>query len=171
MSKFKSDEWLRENGFYSTVDFQKCVIISSGDNSIMALTEEDILMMGRAVYNLKFKMIFHKENKFYDCQLAISKDKSIKYRLYMTKPTSKEVAEKVLDFVNSFGFDAEGFAEEISNSHRTLQQSTMTLFLNVVKKWAGMYDNGWYDDRNKSTVKISKAIMVMNDDKVRLPRV
>lgn len=46
----------------------------------------------------------------------------------MKKTKAEELANDILDFVNSFGFDSDTFAETICRGHKTLQQSTMRLF-------------------------------------------
>ena len=37
------------------------------------------------------------------------------------------------DFVNVYGFDKEGFKEAFRRQHRTLQQSTIVLFLEIIE--------------------------------------
>ena len=41
------------------------------------------------------------------------------------KGEGEKLAEDVLMFVNSFGYDSKGFAKGIARGHKTLQQSTM----------------------------------------------
>lgn len=67
---------------------------------------------------------------------------------------AKKLAEEVLYFVNQFGFDADAFAKTIASGHKTLQQSTMRLFMRTIKEMAIVYP----DDRNKQTVELAKKI-------------
>lgn len=61
--------------------------------------------------------------------------------------TGKEMADSLLQFVNSFAYDSKGFSKEICETHRTLQQcSAMRLFVEKVQELA---QNGT-DDRNKN---------------------
>jgi len=73
--------------------------------------------------------------------------------------TAKDAARALSDFVNNMSSDDEGFAEEITNDHRTLQQSSMRVFLLCMKKWALAYEIGRYDGRNEYTCKLAAAIM------------
>lgn len=78
--------------------------------------------------------------------------------------TGKELAETVLTFVNAFGFDAKGFAETIASGHKTLQQSTMRLFISAIREMAKVHP----DDRNVQTVELAKKIIEIAD-KYSLP--
>lgn len=51
----------------------------------------------------------------------------------MARKTAQETVEDLTDFVNAFGFDKEGFKEAFRRQHRTLQQSTIRLFLEVIE--------------------------------------
>ena len=70
----------------------------------------------------------------------------------------KDLANKILDGVNSYSYDSKEFIETILRGHRTLQQSTFELFLQVIKAWSELPEN-YYDDRNAYTVEKSKEIM------------
>lgn len=71
-----------------------------------------------------------------------------------------KLANDILDFVNTFGYDADMFAETIAHSHKTLQQSTMRLFITAIRKMAEVIP----DDRNAETVKLAKEIIEIADD-------
>lgn len=60
--------------------------------------------------------------------------------------TTKELVEKITDFVNSFSLDQHLFNEMMSNEHRTLQQS----FTRLCLKWIEYVADGDYrtDGRN-----------------------
>ena len=77
----------------------------------------------------------------------------------MKRREGRDVAREILNLVNDFGFDRNGFAEEVMKSHRTLQQSVFELFLLMVKQWAEKAENGSYDLRNEYTCQTSKKIM------------
>ena len=70
---------------------------------------------------------------------------------------AQKLAEEVLYFVNSFGYDSDTFAKTIARGHKTLQQSTMRLFIRTIKEMANVYP----DDRNKQTVELAKKITAL----------
>jgi hypothetical protein len=51
----------------------------------------------------------------------------------MEKKSAQEMVDQLTDFVNVYGFDKEGFKEAFQRQHRTLQQSTIVLFLEVIE--------------------------------------
>jgi hypothetical protein len=51
----------------------------------------------------------------------------------MERKTARETMEQLTDFVNVYGFDKEGFKEAFRRQHRTLQQSTIVLFLEIIE--------------------------------------
>jgi len=51
----------------------------------------------------------------------------------MERKTVQELVEDLTDFVNNFGCDKDGFKEAFRRQHRTLQQSTIRLFLEVIE--------------------------------------
>ncbi len=73
---------------------------------------------------------------------------------------AEKLANDILDFVNVFGFDAEKFADTICQGHKTLQQSTMRLFVTTIKKMAEVRP----DERNKATVELAKKIAEITDE-------
>lgn len=68
---------------------------------------------------------------------------------------AEELADSVLSFVNAYGFDSKTFAKTIARGHKTLQQSTMRLFLAAIEEMSKVYP----DDRNKQTVELAGKIM------------
>lgn len=76
------------------------------------------------------------------------------------KQEAEKLANEVLDFVNAFGYDAETFAETICRGHKTLQQSTMRLFMTTIRKMAEVTPDG----RNEDAVKLAKKITAIADD-------
>lgn len=78
------------------------------------------------------------------------------------KPTPQEAANYIADFVNNMLCDYDGFADEMMKQHRTLQQSTMRLFLTTIKKWAEQTN---YDPRNEDTINMCNRIVeALGDD-------
>lgn len=73
---------------------------------------------------------------------------------------AEKLANDVLEFVNAIGFDADTFAEVISRGHKTLQQSTMRLFITTIRKMAEVTP----DARNAATVDLAKMIAEIADD-------
>ncbi len=73
---------------------------------------------------------------------------------------AEKLANDILDFVNVFGFDAEKFADTICQGHKTLQQSTMRLFVTTIRKMAEVRP----DDRNRATVELAKKITEITDE-------
>lgn len=70
-----------------------------------------------------------------------------------------KLAEEVLMFVNAFGCDEEAFAETICRGHKTLQQSTMRLFMATIRKMAEVNP----DSRNEAAVRLAKEIVKVAD--------
>lgn len=80
------------------------------------------------------------------------------------KQEAEKLAQDVLDFVNAFGYDGEAFADTICRGHKTLQQSTMRLFMTTIRKMATVTPDG----RNENAVKLAKEIVAVAD-KYALP--
>lgn len=72
---------------------------------------------------------------------------------------AEQLANEVLEFVNSYRVDEKTFAETIAHGHKTLQQSTMRLFITTIRKMAKVIP----DDRNAETVKLAKEIIEIAD--------
>ena len=51
----------------------------------------------------------------------------------MEKKTAQEMVDQITDFVNVYGFDKDGFKAAFRRQHRTLQQTTIRLFLEVIE--------------------------------------
>ena len=77
----------------------------------------------------------------------------------MERTTGSDMARNLLDFVNDMCTDKEGFADELMNAHRTLQQNSFRVMILCIKKWAYAYDEGTFDLRNKQTCKICNDIV------------
>lgn len=80
------------------------------------------------------------------------------------KQEAEKLAQDVLNFVNTFGVDEETFAETICRGHKTLQQSTMRLFMTTIRKMATVTPDG----RNEASVELAKKIVAISD-KQQLP--
>jgi len=81
----------------------------------------------------------------------------------------EDVAKVLMQFVNAYGFDKEGFVNEVMRSHNTLQQALFGLFLSCCKRWEEHGKQGWYDARNDYTVKKSTEIMKLVDGNAYVP--
>lgn len=80
-----------------------------------------------------------------------------------TQESAKMAVKILTDGVNTFSDDTfvKAFIEELTcRTHRTLQQNTARLLLDLFRAWAGIYDkgDGYYDLRNEATVKLAKVI-------------
>lgn len=83
------------------------------------------------------------------------------------KPTKTEdVADLLMDAVNSSAFDNKAFAKQITErTHRTLQQSFFRAIMACVRTWSQMHHEKWFDLRNEATVNASAKIEeVLKDD-------
>ena len=72
---------------------------------------------------------------------------------------AEQLANDVLAFVNSYSHDSDTFARIIANGHKTLQQSTMRLFIRTIREMAKVYP----DNRNAATVELAKKITKIAD--------
>ena len=70
-----------------------------------------------------------------------------------------KAADEILCLVNSYSCDEEAFAQTICNSHKTLQQSTMRLFMATIRKMATVTPDG----RNENAVELAKEIAAIAD--------
>lgn len=75
----------------------------------------------------------------------------------MKKLTPEELAEAITDYVNSFRPESDAFIKALFNQHRTLQQSTIRLFLEVIE--AAAKEEYRTDGRNESSHEIAKDIV------------
>lgn len=73
---------------------------------------------------------------------------------------AEKLANDVLNFVNSFGCDEKTFASTICRGHKTLQQSTMRLFIATIREMAKVCP----DDRNAATVELAQIISGIADE-------
>jgi len=72
----------------------------------------------------------------------------------------RQLAKDILSYVNAFGYDSEAFADTIVRDHKTLQQSTMRLFIATIRKMAQVIP----DERNAQTVELAKKISEIAED-------
>ena len=68
---------------------------------------------------------------------------------------AEELANKLLEFVNAYGHDADTFAKTIAKGHKTLQQSVMRLMIRTIGEMAKVTP----DERNIATVELAKQIL------------
>ena len=83
------------------------------------------------------------------------------------KKRGEEVANSLSKMVNVLGGNREAeqaFIDEVTNDHRTLQQSTGGLFIKVFSAWADQADKGFYDGRNEALVMFAKKLRDENPD-------
>lgn len=73
---------------------------------------------------------------------------------------AEKLANDILDFVNVFGYDEKTFAQTICKGHKTLQQSTMRLFIATIREMAKVTP----DDRNAATVELARIISGLADE-------
>lgn len=81
---------------------------------------------------------------------------------------ARSIANNLIDAVNKYSFDNASFANEITTSHRTLQQSAMRAFVECIKEWADDYEAGAYDLRNEDTVRLCRDIVEQFGDRLYL---
>lgn len=87
----------------------------------------------------------------------------------MTKPTGKEAAEFMSNFVNQLGNSKElkDFVEAMSCEHRTLQQDFTKLCFLWIQNLAAREDNKpgclGFDARNEASVIAAKKIVASTD--------
>ena len=74
---------------------------------------------------------------------------------------SKEQVRQVSDMLNNIIFDYEGFCEEMTREHRTLQQSFTRLCIHWLSTCAS--DEYRFDDRNEASHVIAKALIESQD--------
>lgn len=73
-------------------------------------------------------------------------------------PEAKKLAGQITDYVNTFSRDANSrFAQALANEHRTLQQSTLRLFLETIEMMVG--DEYRTDPRNEASKDTAKRLM------------
>lgn len=70
----------------------------------------------------------------------------------------------VSNFVNGMGHKDQEFVDALMSDHRTLQQSTMRLFMACIKAWSEV-EPAWCDLRNQDTIALAKLIVSATDGK------
>lgn len=131
-----------------------------------------MIKKGKAFLKLKEEI----ENKLQNNEESIGlKDlmelmEDISYEEFRKIISGKDIARGLSDFVNSSYSDTEKeFVDTVLSEHRTLQQSIFRLFIQCMEGWAEMYDEGYFDDRNEVTCRLSKQIMeVIKDEAIPL---
>lgn len=72
----------------------------------------------------------------------------------------EQLAKDMANFVNNFNCDSDAFITAFRQQHRTLQQSSMRLMLELIEKIANEEDlNRFTDDRNKQTYVVAKKLV------------
>lgn len=92
----------------------------------------------------------------------------------MARKFSKEQTAFLENFdsaVNLFMSNEEyrQLAEAACNTHRTLQQNKMRFVLEMIKVWAEMYRDGWYDLRSEATCQLASKIVEAFEDDFHMP--
>lgn len=72
---------------------------------------------------------------------------------------TEEFARAFSRFVNSFSYSSTGLVDILSQEHRTLQQGITRFAVAWLEKMAQMHDDGDYDLRNESSVKVGKEFV------------
>lgn len=75
----------------------------------------------------------------------------------MERKTAQELVDDITNFVNVYGFDKDGFKEAFRRQHRTLQQSTIRMFLEVIEMVGD--DNYPTDLRNEDAKKTCSTLV------------
>jgi len=75
-----------------------------------------------------------------------------------------EAAEAMSDFCNNMSMDAKKFVEEMSNKHRTLQQTFSNLCFAWIRKCAENHQNKNFDLRNERSCKVALEILQKVED-------
>jgi len=72
----------------------------------------------------------------------------------------QEIAKKFADAVNGYSTKevVEGFVDELSRQHRTLQQQVTGVMVGWLLHLASLPDN-WYDARNEASVRFARRVM------------
>lgn len=81
---------------------------------------------------------------------------------WYTGEKAKTLAGQITDYVNTFSREtnsrfAQALAEKLANEHRTLQQSTLRLFLETIEMMAS--EEYRTDARNESSKQVAKRLM------------
>jgi hypothetical protein len=66
--------------------------------------------------------------------------------------------------INNMAWDPQSMADEITNEHRTLQQSAGNGILLAIKTWAEDYEAGHYDLRNEDICRKSAIMLKALED-------
>ena len=77
----------------------------------------------------------------------------------MTERKDTEIARDILDMVNNMSFSSNEFVDEVMMAHRTLQQNTFRLVVDLLKSWEAVGEVGRFDARNEHTVKNAKVML------------
>ena len=91
-------------------------------------------------------------------------EKEISTQQFDAEIEGKKIAKEFVNTLNSMTYEkdvARGFVEEVVNSHRTLQQSTMRAIYKLLEKWAEMKESGNFDARNEATVSFCSKVKEM----------
>jgi hypothetical protein len=84
-----------------------------------------------------------------------------------TEESAKKAVEGLTGYVNNYGASYKLFAQYLMNEHRTLQQSTMRLFIACIEEWS---KQKYGDLRNEATLELSKKIMnALENENTHLP--
>lgn len=71
----------------------------------------------------------------------------------------QDAAKALTDFLNGAGLaDRKAFVETIMREHRTLQQESFNIFIDIMKEWSKL-DEVQFDARNDFAVRKSKQII------------
>ena len=82
----------------------------------------------------------------------------------MISKKTEQAVDSLANFANSFHPDVKGFSKAMRNQHRTLQQSVMATFVQLVNDWAEDYENNIFDGRNEETVKLASKLAEITKD-------
>jgi len=76
----------------------------------------------------------------------------------------EDVARAFTDYINTLSNQEKSLAKALHNSHRTLQQSVMRVFLQFVELLDDDYKNNRFDARNETSCELANIIMKKTDE-------
>jgi hypothetical protein len=87
------------------------------------------------------------------------------------KMSGKELAEAVCSTLNSFDNreTVEEFVTTLCNQHRSLQQRTMVLVLDIISAYAKMFEEHQWDLRNEVAVTLCHDMKEAFGDRFHMP--
>ncbi len=72
------------------------------------------------------------------------------------RDSMRRIVDSLFNEINSFSYEkhVKNFFDAITHQHRTLQQSFWRMMFEVIKRYAELDKDGWYDLRNEASIKM-----------------